>query len=213
MKHRHYLTLSFLALLMMIAGCEDTVVPTDQLQSQELKHEQGDTIIYSVHLFENNQWYIDTLIVDTIQIVEGYRVVVFYSADAMYVQREWIHDQKLNITNHYGYDGVLGKLPTQRDEFVAEYDDVIDVDPHISIQVHERVTTVTADTTITVPAGTFRCACFLVQGTFDGKEVARRLNWYAPGFGIVQQYSYNFDASTNEFVLEGRRTLLEHNVH
>lgn len=205
--------------LILLSACSKHVVEPISLESKELDWKIGDVKIY--HVFDHSQndtSFFDTLTVTQIAEVDGYRTIT-WAGSYQRVMEERVRDGVFEFRNDFGdvWDQwrAFAKLPS----FLGE---LLDTDEYTrtatdgSYRGKFRVEFITSctDTTITVPAGTFRCMAsigheyslpdhVLSDGMGSGY-------WYAPGVGYVQIETYDVThTGGRKTTLRGRMQLVE----
>ncbi|HLP28773.1 MAG TPA: hypothetical protein VK147_09035 [Candidatus Didemnitutus sp.] len=98
---------------------------------------------------------------------------------------------------------VQGYYPTSRGESWDRVDSMIltNESGQALRTIYLRIRTVTADTVITTPAGSFRCASYVHEWfTREGASMElmpREFYWYAPRVGLIQRESWYTPSTTN----------------
>lgn len=192
----------------VLVGCTggptDPSDPTDDgpLGKKDLIYAKGDTIVFLFEDLESGTSYYDTLVLFNIDEHERYNAWVWRRQGSTELITDWIDSGYIRSTESYfGFLGTFGRLPATSGELV-----LIDTVKGKPWDV-ERLETISADTSITTPAGTFRCAVFQVTMLRDGQP--SYLNWYAysPGNGEIKTTFSSIEYSGGVPAYRYRRTL------
>ena len=171
------------------------------LQPVALIWNVGDTVVREVLTRKGGPVFKDTIVVDR-NVEENGIVTTHWRILTTDVEiAEWI-DRGLIMRSVRGTTiGIFGKLPTTRDEVIALDSFPIDQTDTAKGWSYQRLRTFTADTTITIPAGTFRCAGFSWSVIRSGVVISELLVWYAPGYGIIRSEGYERTTPTEPLEL------------
>lgn len=198
----------FVLAIGLLTGCAggptDPSDPADDtpLGNRDLIYKKGDTLVFLFEDLELGTSYYDSLVLFNIDEHERYDAWVWRRQGSTELITDWIDSGYIRSTESYfGFLGTFGRLPTTSGELV-----LIDTVKGKPWDV-EQLVTISADTSITTPAGTFRCAVFQITMFRDGQP--SYLNWYAysPGNGEIKttfsSIAYSGEVPTYRY----RRTL------
>lgn len=176
----------------MIVSCSNTDAP-DPLVSKPSMWKKGDRRIVVTTVFEDPV----TTQTDTTTVTDGSEIDGYYTVTWMDVIHERVRDGVFEFRyDHTGSEWTsYGKLPTSIGELLAE-EEFVRTGPDGTVLgkyvIECRTTTV--DTTITVPAGTFRCmASSSIMKSLPDRvrlDESESRRWYAPGIGYIQWEEY-----------------------
>ena len=176
---------------LILASCSGTSDP-DPLQSKELDWKTGDNQVFLIERHtDSDTTFLDTTYVMDASVIDGY-YTLYWSSPAQQARiRDGYYETRYDFDDVWDSWTSLARVPTTSGEVLyADTNSRSTKDGTPLGKFITECTTSSVDTTITVPAGTFRCmASVIVELHLTDRTSSDRFerrNWYAPGIGFVQ---------------------------
>ena len=200
-------TKALISILIAISffGCKS---PTESAQSQS-------------NFSLQKAWIYSDLTIDPIDSVKMSVI------DSVFIDSTTIHSGKTNywLSNNNviivdsngfmtGYDGTgclcdAFKIPATTGDTVSRHDS-IPTKVNGNVEFGRIIIFVeNADTSITLPAGTFRCAEFeIIVSIYNNPTGSRGFSFISPTVGLIESDSYTIDSATGKIYLSSRKQLI-----
>ena len=198
-----------LSVVGMLAACSgnpsdpsDPTADPGPLTNKDLMYKKGDTVVILVEDIETAASQYDTLVLFNIDEHERYDAWVWRRHGSTELVTEWIDSGYIRRSESTtGFLGTFGRLPSITGEMVLI--DTVESKPWDV----EQIQTISADTSITTPAGTFRCAVFQITMLSSGAPMYKNWIAYSPGNGVIKNTYTTIEYSGEEPLYRYRRTL------
>lgn len=178
----------------LLVSCSGPTEPKG-LQSKPLIWQSGNLRVYQIDRYiPSDTTFSESDSVTEISLVDG-QIAVHWSTNV----QERVRDGHFEF--RYDYDDAqsgwicMAKFPASQGEVLFSDENTRrNPDGTVLGKVLDECTTTSTDTTITVPAGTYRCVVsttrqYLMPGRLDVDGYEGR-GWYAPGVGLIRSEIY-----------------------